>query len=43
VAEIDFNDHLRQRFVEGTVYLLIRRGDLAAGAFDKVVAVYQQT
>jgi Domain of unknown function (DUF1963) len=43
LLQIDLKDCLRQRFVEGTVYFLIRRDDLAARAFDKVVAVYQQT
>jgi hypothetical protein len=43
LLQIDLRDYLQQRYVEGTVYFMIRRGDLAAGAFDKVVAVYQQT
>lgn len=34
---------MQARFVEGTVYFMIRREDLAARRFETVVAVYQQT
>jgi hypothetical protein len=43
LLQIDLRDYLQQRYVEGTVYFLIRRDALTAPAFDKVVAVYQQT
>jgi uncharacterized protein YwqG len=43
LLQIDLRDYLQQRLVEGTAYFLIRRDDLAARAFDKVVAVNQQT
>ncbi len=43
LLQIDLQDYLQQRYVEGTVYFLIRRDDLAARAFEKVVVVYQQT
>lgn len=43
LLQIDMQDYLQQPYVEGTVYFLIRRDDLAARAFDKVVAIYQQT
>jgi uncharacterized protein YwqG len=43
LLQLDLNAYLRQEFVEGTVYFLIHRADLAARAFDKAVAVYQQT
>jgi hypothetical protein len=34
---------MQAKFVEGTVYFLIRRSDLEQRRFDRVVAVYQQT
>lgn len=43
LLQVDLQDFLQQKFVEGTVYFLIRRDDLAARDFDRVVAIYQQT
>jgi len=43
LLQIDVGDWMRARFVEGTVYFLIRRDDLEQRRFDAVVAVYQQT
>lgn len=43
LLQIDLHDYLQQRNVEGTVYFLIDRNDLAARAFDRVITVYQQT
>lgn len=43
LLQIDMQDYLQQPYVEGTVYFLIRRDDLATRVFDKVVAIYQQT
>jgi hypothetical protein len=43
LLQIDFKDYLQQPLAEGTVYFLIRRDDLAARAFEKVLAVYQQS
>jgi Domain of unknown function (DUF1963) len=43
LLQIDLKDYFQQTFVEGTVYFLIHRDDLAARAFDKVLAVYQQS
>ncbi len=43
LLQLDVSDYLQDRLAEGTVYFLIRRSDLAARAFDKTVAVYQQT
>jgi hypothetical protein len=43
LLQIDLRDYLQQQYVEGTVYFLIDRNALAARAFDRVIAVYQQT
>jgi uncharacterized protein YwqG len=41
--QLDLKDYLQQELTEGTVYFVIRKTDLAARNFDKVVAIYQQT
>jgi uncharacterized protein YwqG len=41
--QLDLKDYLQQKLTEGTVYFVIRKTDLANRAFDKVVAIYQQT
>lgn len=43
LLQIDIGDWMQARFVEGTVYFLIRRDHLERHRFDAVVAVYQQT
>lgn len=43
LLQVDLGDWMQARFVEGTVYFVIRRDDLAQRRFEKVVAVYQQT
>ena len=43
LLQLDVSDYLQDRLAEGTVSFLVRRSDLAARAFDKTVAVYQQT
>lgn len=43
LLQIDIGDWMQARFVEGTVYFLIRRDHLERRNFDEVVAVYQQT
>lgn len=43
LLQVDLKDWMQARFVEGTVYFVIRREDLAARRFETVVAVYQQT
>jgi uncharacterized protein YwqG len=42
LLQIEANDWM-QDSTEGTVYFLIRKDDLEERAFDRVVAVYQQT
>lgn len=41
--QLDVGDWMQERFVEGTVYFVIRKDDLAGRRFERVVAVYQQT
>jgi uncharacterized protein YwqG len=41
--QLDLKDYLQQKLTEGTVYFVIRKTDLANRAFEKVVAIYQQT
>ena len=41
--QLDLKDYLQQKLTEGTVYFVMRKTDLAARDFDKVVAIYQQT
>jgi hypothetical protein len=43
LLQLDLSGYLQQELTEGTAYFLIRNTDLAARAFDKAVAVYQQT
>ncbi|MCO5159213.1 MAG: YwqG family protein [Aquamicrobium sp.] len=43
LLQIDIGDWMQARFVEGTIYFLIRRDHLEKHRFDEVVAVYQQT
>ncbi len=43
LLQIDVGDWMQARFVEGTVYFVIRRNHLEQRKFDEVVAVYQQT
>ena len=43
LMQVSLSDYLQQRLVEGTVYFVIRRQDLAARAFDRVLPIYQQT
>jgi len=43
LLQLDMSDYLQMRYAEGTVYFLIRHEDLAARAFENVVAIYQQT
>jgi uncharacterized protein YwqG len=43
LLQIDNQDYLQQRFAEGTIYFLVRRSDPAERAFERVVAIYQQT
>ena len=43
LLQIDIGDWMQARFVEGTVYFVIRRDHLEKEKFDEVVAVYQQT
>lgn len=43
LLQVDIGDWMQARFVEGTVYFVIRRDDLEQRKFDRVVAVYQQT
>jgi Domain of unknown function (DUF1963) len=41
--QLDLKDYLQQKLTEGTIYFVIRKTDLANRAFEKVVAIYQQT
>jgi uncharacterized protein YwqG len=41
--QLDLKDYLQHKLTEGTVYFVIRKTDLAAREFGKVVAIYQQT
>lgn len=43
LLQIDIGDWMQARFVEGSVYFVIRRDHLEQRKFDEVVAVYQQT
>lgn len=43
LLQVDIADWMRAQLTEGTVYFLIRKEDLAARRFDRVIAVYQQT
>ena len=43
LLQVDLKDYLQQPYATGTVYFLIRNDDLAARAFEKTVAIYQQT
>ncbi len=43
LLQLDLSGYLQQQLTEGTAYFLIRNTDLAARAFHKAVAVYQQT
>jgi hypothetical protein len=43
LLQVDIGDWTQARFVEGTVYFVIRRDDLERRRFETVVAVYQQT
>ncbi|QZO01869.1 YwqG family protein [Chenggangzhangella methanolivorans] len=43
LLQADVGDWMQARFTEGTVFFVIRKDDLAARRFDRVVAVYQQT
>jgi hypothetical protein len=43
LLQIDIGDWMQARFVEGTIYFLIRRDHLEQHRFEEVVAVYQQT
>jgi len=43
LLQIDIGNWMQARFVEGTVYFVIRRDHLEQRRFDEVVAVYQQT
>jgi Domain of unknown function (DUF1963) len=41
--QLDLKDYLQQELATGTVYFVIRKTDLASRAFDRVIAIYQQT
>lgn len=43
LMQVSQSDYLQDRSVEGTVYFVIRKDDLKARAFDKVLPIYQQT
>ncbi len=43
LLQVDMKDWMQAPYVEGSVYFVIQRDDLAQRRFDKVVAVYQQT
>ncbi len=43
LLQVDLSDWSQSDFWEGTVYFMIRKEDLPARRFDRVVAVYQQT
>ncbi|WP_072392266.1 DUF1963 domain-containing protein [Hyphomicrobium sp. CS1GBMeth3] len=43
LLQVDLGNWMQERFVEGTVYFVIRKDDLAKRRFEQVVAVYQQT
>lgn len=43
LLQVYIADWMRAQFTEGTVYFVIRKEDLAARRFDRVVGVYQQT
>ncbi len=43
LLQVGLADWMQDDLVEGTVYYVIRRPDLAERRFDRVVAVYQQT
>jgi hypothetical protein len=41
--QLNLKDYRLQKFTEGTVYLIMRRTDLANREFGKVVVIYQRT
>ncbi|TXN70473.1 DUF1963 domain-containing protein [Methylobacterium sp. WL6] len=43
LLQVDLGDWMNDRYMEGTVYFVIRASDLAERRFEGVVAVYQQT
>ncbi|MGQ4272589.1 DUF1963 domain-containing protein [Terrihabitans sp. B22-R8] len=43
LLQIDVADWMQARFVEGSVFFLIRKNDLRQRRFDAVLVVYQQT